>query len=87
MIVAADGSQRERDRAAGAVTRAALTRGRETIPIIAMLVTLTGGYGFTGGGPVIQGFRTVAACEAAIPAVRTFYGSVEKIQCLSLPSH
>lgn len=54
--------------------------------IIAMLITLSGSYGFTGGGPVIQGFNTLQACQAAIPAVRSFYGPahIKKIQCVSL---
>ena len=56
------------------------------MPIIAMLITLTGSYNYTGGGPVIQGFHTAAACEAAISAVRAFYGSVKKVRCLSFPS-
>ncbi len=56
------------------------------IPLIVMLLTLSGSYGYTGGAPVIQGFETLAACERAIPAVRQFYGDarVEKAQCLQL---
>ena len=56
------------------------------MPIIAMLITLAGSYSSTGGGPVIQGFQTIAACEAAVPTVRAFTGSVRKARCLSLPS-
>lgn len=56
------------------------------MPIIVMLIVLSGSYDFTGGGPVIQGFQTVAACEAAIPSMRAFYGPVKKIQCVSIPS-
>lgn len=51
-----------------------------------MLITPTGSYSYTGGGPVIQGFRTMAACEAAVPTGRAFYGSVQKPQCLSFRS-
>ncbi len=54
--------------------------------VIVMLLTLSGSYGFTGGAPVIQGFRTMEACERAIPAVKRFYGTVDKIQCVSLPA-
>jgi hypothetical protein len=56
------------------------------MPLIVMLLTLSGSYGFTGGAPVIQGFKTLAGCERAIPTVRQFYGkgTVEKAQCLSL---
>ena len=56
------------------------------MPIIAMLITLAGSYSYTGGGAVIQGFQTIAACEAAVPAVRAFTGSVQEVRCLSLPS-
>ena len=54
------------------------------MPIIVMIITLSGSYGFTGGAPVIQGFKTVAACERAIPIVRKVYGAVEKVQCVLL---
>ena len=58
------------------------------MPVIVMLITLSGSYGFTGGAPVIQGFKTTAACEQAIPAIKEFYGpnDVKKIQCVALPS-
>jgi hypothetical protein len=58
------------------------------MPLIIMLVTLSGSYGFTGGAPVIQGFKTIAACERAIPTIRQFYGkgTVKKAQCFSLAS-
>lgn len=54
--------------------------------IFVMLITLSGSYGFTGGAPVIQGFHSLAACQAAIPKVSEFYKSTVKVECLSLPS-
>lgn len=52
--------------------------------IIVMIIVLSGSYGFTGGAPIIQGFKTIAACERAIPVVKKTYSNVEKIQCLAL---
>lgn len=55
------------------------------MPIVVMIIVLTGSYGFTGGAPIIQGFKTLAACERSIPAVKQVYNNVDKIQCLALP--
>lgn len=56
------------------------------MPVVVMLITLLGSYGYTGGAPVIQGFQTVAACRAAIPQIRKFYGTVDRVTCVSLPA-
>jgi hypothetical protein len=56
------------------------------MPIIVMLIVLTGSFQFTGGAPVISGFKTIGACQRAIPTVRKLYDNIEKIQCISLPS-
>ena len=56
------------------------------MPIVVMLFTLSGSFGFTGGAPVISGFATIAACERAIPRIRQFYGSATKVECVSFPS-
>jgi len=56
------------------------------MPIILMLLTLSGSYGFTGGTTVIQGFKTIEACPRAIPVIREFYRSIKKVQCVSLPT-
>jgi hypothetical protein len=56
------------------------------MPIIVMIIVLTGSFHFPGGAPVIQGFQTISACEAAIPDVRKVYDGISKIECIALPS-
>lgn len=56
------------------------------MPIIVMLVVLTGSFRFTGGAPVISGFKTIEACQRSIPTVEKIYDNIEKIECISLPS-
>lgn len=51
-----------------------------------MLFSLHGSYGFTGGASAIQGFHSLAACQKAIPTIRKFYPSVDKIECVALPA-
>lgn len=57
------------------------------MPIIVMIITLTGSYGYTGGGPVIQGFTSIKACEKAIPLVHGVYAErVDRIKCIAIPN-
>lgn len=57
------------------------------MPIIVMIITLTGSYGYTGGGPVIQGFSSIKACEKAIPLIHGVYaGKAEQIRCIAIPN-
>ena len=56
------------------------------MPLVVMLITLLGSYGYTGGAPVIQGFHNMAACRAAIPHIRKFYQTVDRTACIRLPA-
>ena len=54
--------------------------------LFVMLITLSGSFGFTGGAPVIQGFRSLVAWEKAIPTVREAYPTADKVRCVELPA-
>lgn len=56
------------------------------MPIVVMLIILTGSFKYTGGAPVISGFKTTDACRRAIPRVEKYYDNIEKTQCFSFPS-